>query len=154
MRELCVRWKWRRCGLLNIHKYWPKYTASELCRSAHILCVTMKTTELENYLKWQQTSTAAIGRRLWEICIKNKDLDICKQNSEIRALKLEVYGRFLKNDCWYKGVQYFKARLKVIADVDAATAIAASDERKQWELWQNWERIIGCAVYKNSSHSF
>jgi len=23
----------------------------------------MKTTELENYLKWQQTSTAALGRR-------------------------------------------------------------------------------------------
>jgi len=56
----------------------------------------MKTTELENYLKWQQTLTAAIGQSLWEICIKNKHFEICEQNSEIRASKLEVYGRCLK----------------------------------------------------------
>jgi dimeric dUTPase (all-alpha-NTP-PPase superfamily) len=51
----------------------------------------MKTTELENYLKWQQISTAAIGRKFGEIFIKIMDFEICEQNSEIRALKLEVF---------------------------------------------------------------
>jgi len=47
------------------------------------------------------------------------------------ALKLEVYRRCLKNDGRHKGVQCYSARLKVIADVAAATKIADSDEWKQ-----------------------
>ena len=43
-------------------------------------------------------------------------------------------------------VQYCSVRLKVIADGAAATAIAASEGRKQCEIGESGEGNVGCAV--------
>ena len=49
-------------------------------------------------------------------------------------------------------VQYCSVRLKVIADGVAATAIAASEERKHCEIGGNWgDKNVGCAVQINGS---
>ena len=48
-------------------------------------------------------------------------------------------------------VQYCSVRLKGMADGAAATAIAASEERKQCEIGESGEGNVGSAVYRNGS---
>ena len=48
-------------------------------------------------------------------------------------------------------VQYCSVRLKVIADGAAATAIAASERRKQHEIGESGEGNVECAVQINGS---
>jgi hypothetical protein len=45
-------------------------------------------------------------------------------------------------------------RLKVIANVAAATKIAASEERKQWQIGETGERIVGCCAQKTAELLF
>jgi len=48
-------------------------------------------------------------------------------------------------------VQYCSVKLKVIADGAAATAIEASERRKQCEIGESGKGNIGCAVQINGS---
>jgi len=48
-------------------------------------------------------------------------------------------------------VQYCGVRLKVIADGAVATAIAASERRKQCETGESGEINVGCAAHINGS---
>jgi len=43
-------------------------------------------------------------------------------------------------------VQYYNVRLEVIANVAAATTIAASEERKQCRIEETRKRNIGCSA--------
>jgi hypothetical protein len=51
-------------------------------------------------------------------------------------------------------VQYYNVRQKVIANVAAATTIAASEERKQCQIGETGERIIGCCAQKTAALLF
>ena len=94
--------KWRLRGLSNSHKHSPKCRASELWRSAYILTVAMENRELENFLRYQHSSNAAICRRLYELCIQYRGFAIFERNSLLRVWKLEIYQMCLKCDGWYR----------------------------------------------------
>ena len=44
------------------------------------------------------------------------------------------------------GVKYDSVRLKIVAKVAAATAIAASEERKECQIGESGERNVGCSA--------
>jgi len=104
----------------------------------------MKTIELENYNKCQHASTAAISRRLWEICFRYRGFAISEQNALILCLNLKNYRMCLKFEKRYNGMQFYNARLKVIADVAASTTIEGLEDRKICQVWGNCKGKIDC----------
>lgn len=50
----------------------------------------------------------------------------------------------LKFEKRYNGMQFYNARLKVIADVAASTTIEALEDRKICQVWGNCKGKIDC----------